>query len=206
MLWLRCCGCIYDTASPKVPPFLPAGAAFTAIKSLTGASGTWKWRLKTLRWKRRGPSRLVDGLALKKDKNPPKQPGAAWLHCGRSTSDSVRFVTSKGPHYYPRHKKKTTSPKISFEGAALPATYIPSECFSLLHLSARLIWRTLFSRRLWPCLYFDIRRQRKPLCPLFRFHLCAFAVDLRVVLARRSMEYLLARGLLGESAAYQLGL
>lgn len=105
-----------------------------------------------------------------------------------------------------KKKSKNPFPKISFEGAALPATYIPFECFSLLHLSARLIWRTLFSRRLRPCLYFDIRRQRKPLCPLFRFHLYTFAVNLRVVLVRRSMEHLLARGLLGEAAAYQLGL
>lgn len=125
MLWLRCCGCIYDTASPKVPPFLPAGAAFTAIKSLTGASGTWKWRLKNLRWKRRGPSRLVDGLALKKDKktpqNNPEQPGFTV---------AVRHPTvwdlwpPKGGIIIHATLKKTTSPKISFEGAALPATYL----------------------------------------------------------------------------------
>lgn len=139
----------------------------------------------------------------KKPQNNPEQPGFTVAVWHPTVWD---LWPPKGRIIIHATKKNPTSPKISFEGAALPATYIPSECFSLLHLSARLIWRTLFSRRLWPCLYFDIRRQRKPLCPLFRFHLCAFAVDLRVVLARRSMEYLLARGLLGESVAYQLGL
>lgn len=202
LLWLHLRHCVSEGSS-----FLLAGAAFTAIKStgcLQRESGVWK--LSDGKEKR--TLKMCWGVCLKKRKKEREEPQSSvvnvaslWpFHIRR-----VRFVTSKGPHYYPQPPQKA-SPQISFKWAALSATYIPSECFSLLHFYARLIWRTLFSRRLWPCLYFDIRCKRKQLCPLFRFHLYTLAVNLRVVLARRSMEYLLARGLLGEAAAYQLGL
>lgn len=166
--------------------------------------------------KKRGPWRHVEGFTLKKQnrtkqkKTNNKEPQRSVVNVASLWPldiQCVRFLTSKGPHYHPQVPRyPNASPKMLLEWAALSATYIPYECFSLLHFNAQLIWRTLFSRRLWPCLYFDIRCKRKPLCPLFSFHLCTYAVNLRVVLAPRSMEYLLAYRLLGEAAAYQLGL
>lgn len=156
-----CYGCTAVVASMTLRLWrflLSAGcAAFTAIKStccLACESGFWK--LSDGKEKR--TFKMCWGVCLKKrkEKKEPQSSVVNLVSLRPSNVRHVKFVTSKGPQYYPQPPKKT-SPKISFKWAALSSTYIPSECFSLLHFSARLIWRTLFSRRLWPCLYFDIR-------------------------------------------------
>lgn len=139
-LWSHLWHCISEGSS-----FWLAGAVFTDIKSmgcLGRKSGFWK--LSDGKEKR--TLKTCWGVCLKQKKTR-KEPQTVL--CGECASvwpfdiRRVRFVTSKGLHYYPPPKKN--SPKISLKWAALSATYILSECFSLLHFSARLIWRTLFS-------------------------------------------------------------
>lgn len=155
MLWLHCCSSHLWHCVSEGSYFLLSGAAFTAIKS------TRCQPLKTLTEKKRGPSRCVEGFAEKKLRKKAN-PRAAWwtlFRCDHSTSGMWGLWP---PRATILSASPTKNPLLRYSSVllSLPLT---SRLNVLAYCTSANSWRTLFSRRLWPCLYFDIRCKRNPL-------------------------------------------